>query len=1279
MMNTIFKSLLLSCLSLSLSTSAMADNQYGLKDKIQDGVILHCFDWTAAQIEAEIPNIAAAGFTAVQLSPVHQKEGQSSWYMAYQPYDYYVGNSIASTESLKSLCTAAHKYGVKVIVDVIANHTNGSLQYVAARLQDTNLYHTYGEVSNWGDRYQVINGEIGMKDLDTNNSTVQSIIKAYIAELKADGVDGIRWDAAKHIGLPSEGDSFWANVPDQTMYNYGEILDNTGGNDSSLFPEYQKYISITDNSYGNGLANSFSGGSVPQSIGAFNQRGANTAKLVYWGESHDTYSNDGGESKYKSQNAIDRAYAIAAGNNGATALYFSRPFETAKSSIKMGVKGSTHFTSPEVAEVNHCHNICAGEPNYYVHASQVGAQVRNSGCIMATGNGQAQDVSFANGDGKGGWLTPGTYTDKVAGGQFTVTTSTISGHVGSTGIAVIYNAVATPQVAFSTNGGSFSETLQVTATLNNATSGTFSVNGGAAQSISASGTTFTLGQDDATTYTVTWTATDGTQENSGSVVYNKITPYVPAVSANEISCFVESNAETIGIWVWDATNKTNYTGGVWANKPNMELMGVNAQGKNIFKWTYTGSLTAIPEKVIFIADGVQSDDLTYTNNGYYINNVVDHVVTATDVPDVPDPSYSLVCADATAQQGQTVTLSLNLTTENLSVTGLQCLITLPEGVTSGSDGLLNAQASADRCDGHTLMTTRTNNGYALTLLDTQNSAIKGNDGAIATFDVTVSSTAALGDLTVSVSDLTLTSVDASSAITTYKKAEAVTSVLTVTAGSSYAAEIEALRKLVQEAQTLCNNSTEGTAVGQYETGSRDALQNVITEVNNKISDSMELETIQQCTRQINTATELFNSKKITQEQVEDTDLSKYTDAIYVENLEVRQGTQCTLSVKLKNTDFAVSAYQTDIFLPNGFTVAKNADDSYAVNLCTDRIEEKDVQTFGSNVVSNGAVRLLFGTKGKTLSGTEGTIATILVNVDASVATGSYAVMVKNTVLNHNASDGINVEQCRISDAITSHLTVVDYLMGDVNNDNNVDILDLTYIEDFILEDISDINLKAADLNDDLEINVSDWSLLCRMLLTSNCSRKRASSSSVGEVKLKLNDAQISRGSQVVIPVQLSNPNSKVSCYQFDLALLEGIRLIDAQTDVKRCYDQESRFAQLSNGMYRVLVTSMSDSVHEGTEGTVLYLTLAADVQCSDGNHDIMLQNACLTHSGSSLKAAATVSKLNIVTPTDIETLNGASSANSAIYSIDGRRVSAISKGVNLVRMSDGSIRKIVTK
>ena len=516
-------------LVLSINAFAFADNPYGLKDKIQDGVILHCFDWTAAQIEAEIPSIAQSGFTAVQLSPVHQKEGTSAWYMAYQPYDYHIGNSIATTETLKSLCTKAHEYGVKVIVDVVANHTNGNLTYVADRLKNTNLYHDYTGGIDYSNRWQITHGNIGMWDLKTEDANVQSIIKTYIAELKACGVDGIRWDAAKHIGLPSEGDQFWANVPDKSMYNYGEILDSPCTSDNgTLLKEYAKYISFTDNGYGDGLAYSFNSGNVPSSIGNYNQKGVDDSRLVYWGESHDTYSNDGGSSKYISQNNIDKAYAIAAGNNKATSLYFSRPSATAKDAIKMGTKGSTHYTSPEVAEVNHLHNLCAGEANYYIHQNGIAAQLRKTGAIFVLGSGQSGTVNIPNPTGS--WLATGTYTDKVGGGTFTVTASTITGQISKSGIAVIYSGtISKGSIAISPAGGSFtSDTQTVTLTGTDTKSIYYTVGSGTKQSTTNSTVSFTIGADMAYGESVTiaygGTNTDGEAISEKTVTFTKKDP-----------------------------------------------------------------------------------------------------------------------------------------------------------------------------------------------------------------------------------------------------------------------------------------------------------------------------------------------------------------------------------------------------------------------------------------------------------------------------------------------------------------------------------------------------------------------------------------------------------------------------------------------------------------------------------------------------------------------------------------------------------------------------------
>ncbi len=428
---------------------AAGTTDYGLANNIQDGTILHCFDWKYNDIKAELPNIAAAGFTSIQTSPAQRDDTFGVWYMLYQPQSFSITtNALGSKEELQSLCDEAEKYGINVIVDVVANHMRGDGTNVDASMSKSShadYYHQNdlgaGTAIDWSNRYQVTYGRIGMEDLNSENANVQSAVKAYVQELKSVGVDGIRWDAAKHIGLPSEGTTFWSNVADQSMYNYGEILvgpdDRSSGNEG-LMKEYTNYMSVTDSSYSSTVLGSVNSGKVPSTYGNWSARGVSDSKIVYWAESHDTYANDGGESKNVSEDKIDRAYAIVAAKSGATALYFSRPSATAKTAIMAGAKGSTHFTTRAVAMVNKFHNAKVGEKEYYTTDSScsTAAVCRETGAVVVKGSGSGS-VTVPNGNGTTGFTKPGTYVDAVSGNTFTVTASTITGTVGDSGIAVL--------------------------------------------------------------------------------------------------------------------------------------------------------------------------------------------------------------------------------------------------------------------------------------------------------------------------------------------------------------------------------------------------------------------------------------------------------------------------------------------------------------------------------------------------------------------------------------------------------------------------------------------------------------------------------------------------------------------------------------------------------------------------------------------------------------------------------------------------------------------------
>ena len=422
-------------------------NSYNLADNIQDGVILHCFNWKYSDIEAELPAIAEAGFTSVQTSPAQPSVKSGTWYWLYQPLGFYVGtNDLGSKDDLEDLCDEAEKYNINVIVDVVANHLAGDHSNIQSDLKDSQYWHTYGGVSSWADRYQVTHGEIGMPDLNSEHPYVYQTVSNYIDELQDLGVDGIRWDAAKHIGLPSEGCNFWPEVTDQGLYHYGEILvgpdDRTSGNEG-LMKEYTNYMTVTDSNYGKTLRDAFAAGTVPTAYGNWSARGISNDKLIYWSESHDTWSNnqDWGYSNGMSQNVIDRAYAVAASRNDISALYFSRPSSANKEDIKAGVKGSTHFTSDEVSAVNQFHNAMDGQADYYTTGNNCAVVSRETGAVVVAGSGGNFNVTVPNG---GKTTQAGTYVDAITGEKWTVSSESMSGKIGSTGIAVLYKEGTLP-------------------------------------------------------------------------------------------------------------------------------------------------------------------------------------------------------------------------------------------------------------------------------------------------------------------------------------------------------------------------------------------------------------------------------------------------------------------------------------------------------------------------------------------------------------------------------------------------------------------------------------------------------------------------------------------------------------------------------------------------------------------------------------------------------------------------------------------------------------------
>lgn len=423
------------------SGSAMAQNEYGIPTEIKDGNVLHCFDWKLTDIIKELPSIAEAGFGAVQISPMQSNVPTGrNWSDVYRPYDFALAdkqNGLGTPANLRSLCQEAEKYGIKIIVDVVFNHVDRTGYHDKWWDSNGRLRSTTTSV-NYGNRYSITHDLIGdYPEVNSEDIEVIARAKSYIEFLKECGVKGIRFDAAKHIALPSEGCDFWKEVTSVTdMFYYGEILSTPGGsNATALMKEYTEYMYVTDDDYGKTVRNN---AGVPSTSGNWTTKGISADKLVYWGESHDTYSNTpayGGVTKNVSQSVIDKAYANVGCRQNGIALYLSRPANTDFNNIKVGQKGSTHFVDAEIAEINKFKNAMIGKSENYSTNNGVAIITRQGGGAVLINRTGAGNISAPNG---GGYCPEGIYYDRVSGNQFIVTSETITGISGATGIVVLY-------------------------------------------------------------------------------------------------------------------------------------------------------------------------------------------------------------------------------------------------------------------------------------------------------------------------------------------------------------------------------------------------------------------------------------------------------------------------------------------------------------------------------------------------------------------------------------------------------------------------------------------------------------------------------------------------------------------------------------------------------------------------------------------------------------------------------------------------------------------------
>ena len=172
--------------------------------------------------------IQSLGCNAIWLSPLFA----SPSHHGYDATDYYtVEPRFGTNADLKELIEKAHQRGIRVILDLVANHwSNQHPTFQAAQRDENSEYRAWYTWQRWPDEYTSFFGVKGMPQLNLKHKPASDSLLACVQYWLENGVDGYRLDYA-----PGPPHTFWADFrqackavnPD--VFLFGEVVRHSEG------------------------------------------------------------------------------------------------------------------------------------------------------------------------------------------------------------------------------------------------------------------------------------------------------------------------------------------------------------------------------------------------------------------------------------------------------------------------------------------------------------------------------------------------------------------------------------------------------------------------------------------------------------------------------------------------------------------------------------------------------------------------------------------------------------------------------------------------------------------------------------------------------------------------------------------------------------------------------------------------------------------------------------------------------------------------------------------
>ena len=368
-------------------------------------------------------------------------------------------------------------------------------------------------------------------------------------------------------------------------------------------------------------------------------------------------------------------------------------------------------------------------------------------------------------------------------------------------------------------------------------------------------------------------------------------------------------------------------------------------------------------------------------------------------------------------------------------------------------------------------------------------------------------------------------------------------------------------------------------------------------------------------------------------------------AMSAQNVETRAMSVVNLPIEMVNAA-EVTAFQFDLYLPAGVSVASFVEDGeaiYDITLNGDRAKSSHI--VAAEPQADGALRIVaYSTKNAVFAGNDGVLANVALMVD-SLADGDYEIEMRNIRM-------VTPDEKEMKAAdYSSLLTVKSILMGDVNNDGEFSMLDVVMMVNAVLEiEQTNFNFAAADLNGDGMISMVDVVGVLRLVLTGGEAMAPARAARGAEVmpELSAGEFAIVGNGRVVLPVALNNREA-YSAFQLDVVLPAGVELAEATLTGRAKASHTIAWNTLADGSVRVVAYAMNNAAFRDNEGSLLNLVLDIE-DATDSDAVLTLADGLFATAGGAEHRAA---DLDVMMRSDATGVDEAYAAAFAAYGVKG--------------------------